>query len=150
MREGGPFTANEETLPMRNMRDANAMAMALLDLLLMENTSDFAGTPLESPMDDGMFRHFRPIFRGTLIANVNTGAERGNRLIEQGLADMVAFGRPYMANPDLVERFATGAPLAEIDWSTVYASGLQGYSDYPAIRLSNVERRFDLRTTHRD
>jgi N-ethylmaleimide reductase len=150
MHEGGPFTANEETLPMAKYARRERNDYGLLDLLLMGNTSDFAGTPLESPMDDGMFRHFRPIFRGMLIANVNTGAERGNRLIEQGLADMVAFGRPYIANPDMVERFATGAPLAEIDWSTVYASGLQGYSDYPAIRLSNVERRFDLRTTHRD
>ena len=74
----------------------------------------------------------RPIFRGTLIANVNMTAEQGNRLIADGLADMVAFGRPYIANPDLVERLATGAPLAEVDWETVYAS--HGHSDYPTIR----------------
>jgi N-ethylmaleimide reductase len=47
---------------------------------------------------------------------------------------MVAFARPYIANPDLVERLATGAPLAEIDWPTVYASGRRGYSDYPTLR----------------
>jgi N-ethylmaleimide reductase len=47
---------------------------------------------------------------------------------------MVAFGRPYIANPDLVERFATGSPLAEIDWPTVYASGGRGYADYPTFR----------------
>ena len=75
-----------------------------------------------------MFRHFRPIFRGRLIANVNMTAERGNRLITEGLADMVAFGRSY------IERLATGAPLAEIDWPTVYASGRRGYSDYPTFR----------------
>jgi N-ethylmaleimide reductase len=80
-----------------------------------------------------MFRHFRPIFRGTLIANVNMTAERGNRLIAEGLADMVAFARPYIANPDLVERLATGALLAEIDWPTVYDSGRRGYSDYPTL-----------------
>jgi 2,4-dienoyl-CoA reductase-like NADH-dependent reductase (Old Yellow Enzyme family) len=74
------------------------------------------------------------IFRGTLIANVNMTAERGNRLIAEGLADMVAFARPYIANPDLVERLATGAPLAEIDWPTVYDSGRRGYSDYPTLR----------------
>jgi N-ethylmaleimide reductase len=45
-------------------------------------------------------------------------ADRGNRLIDAGLADLVAFGRPYVANPDLVERLETGAPLAEIDWET--------------------------------
>ena len=67
-------------------------------------------TPL---MGDGMFRYFRPIFKGTLIVNVRTNAERGNRLIAEGLADLVAFGRPFIANPDLVERLGTGAPLAE-------------------------------------
>ena len=108
-------------------------------LLLMGNTTDFTGTPLEPLIGDGMFRHFRPIFRGILIANVNMTAERGNRLIAEGLADLVAFGRPYIANPDLVERLATGAPLAEIDWKTVYASGPRGYTDYPAMRRAAAE-----------
>ena len=62
-------------------------------------------------------------------------AERGNRLITEGLADLVAFGRPFIANPDLVDRLKTGAPLAEIDWTTVYGSGRKGYSDYPALQL---------------
>lgn len=75
----------------------------------MGNTTDFTGTALEPLMGDGMFDRFRPIFRGTLIANVKMDAERGNRLIEAGLADMVAFGRPYIANPDLVERLAARA-----------------------------------------
>jgi N-ethylmaleimide reductase len=61
-------------------------------------------------------------------------AEQGNRLIADGLADMVAFSRPYIANPDLVERLATGVLLAGVDWETVYASGPHGYSDYPTIR----------------
>ena len=68
-----------------------------------------------------------------LIANTEIDRERGNRLIEGGLVDMVAFGRPYIANPDLPERFATGALLAELDWKTVYASGPAGYTDYPGL-----------------
>ena len=48
--------------------------------------------------------------------------------------------RPYIANPDLPERFASGAPLAELDWNTVYASGPAGYTDYPALEASPVER----------
>jgi N-ethylmaleimide reductase len=42
----------------------------------------------------------------------------------------VAFGRPYIANPDLVQRFAENAPLVEVDCDTVYGSGSRGYSDY--------------------
>jgi N-ethylmaleimide reductase len=61
--------------------------------------------------------------------------ERGNRLIGEGLADLIAFGRPFIANPDLVERFLQNAPLAEIEWETVYASGARGYSDYPTYQL---------------
>ena len=60
-------------------------------------------------------------------------AARGTRLIEEGVADMVAFGRPYIANPDLVERIATGAPLAQVDWDSVYAAGPHGYCDYPKL-----------------
>jgi N-ethylmaleimide reductase len=138
MHEGGPFAANEDTLPMAEYAIRELNGYGLSHLLLMGNTTDFTGTPVEHLMGDAMFRHFRPIFRGTLIANVEMDAERGNRLVEQGLADMVAFGRPYIANPDLVERLATGAPLAVIDWSTVYASGPQGYSDYPAIHMAKI------------
>jgi N-ethylmaleimide reductase len=133
MHEGGNFAAHEETLPMAEYAVRELNGYGLSHLLLMGNTTDFTGTPLEPLMGDGMFRHFRPIFQGTLIANVNMDRERGNCLIEEGLADMVAFGRPYIANPDLVERLRTGAPLAEVDWETVYASGPQGYSDYPAL-----------------
>ena len=131
MHEGGAFEAHEETLPTVEYAVRELSGYGLSHLLLMGNMTDFSGTPLEPLMGDGMFRHFRPIFRGTLIANVNMDAERGNRLIKEGLADLVAFGRPYIANPDLVERLATGVPLAEVDWETVYAAGPRGYSDYP-------------------
>ena len=134
MHETGPFAANDETLPMAEYAIRELSGYDLSHLLMMGNTTDFTGTPLEPLMGDGMFRHFRPIFHGTLIANVDMTAERGDRLIADGVADLIAFGRPYIANPDLVERLATGAPLAEIDWDTVYASGRRGYADYPTIQ----------------
>jgi N-ethylmaleimide reductase len=134
MHEGGPFAANEDTLPITEFAVRKLNDYALAHLLLMGNTTDFTGTPLSALADDGMFHHFRPLYQGTLIANVNMDRERGNRLIAAGLADLVAFGRPYIANPDLVERFARGLPLAEINWDTVYTSGPGGYSDYPAAR----------------
>jgi len=134
MHETGPFAANDETLPMAEYAIRELGGYGLSHLLMMGNTTDFTGTKLETLMGDGMFRHFRPIFRGTLIANADMTAERGNRLIADGVADLVAFGRPYIANPDLVERLAAGAPLAETDWGTVYASGRRGYADYPTLQ----------------
>lgn len=134
MHEGGAFAANEDTLPtfeyvIRRLNDYN-----LSHLLMMGASTDFSGSPLASLAGDGMFRHFRAIYSGTLIANVGMSQERGNRLIAEGVADLVAFGRPYINNPDLVDRFAAGAPLAtDIRWDTVYASGPEGYIDYPVM-----------------
>ena len=69
-----------------------------------------------------------------------TGASRGiGAAIAEPLADLVAFGRPCITNPDLVERFATGPPLAEVGWETVYGAGPRGYSDYRAIRRAAGE-----------
>ncbi len=134
MHEGGPMAANDETLPMAEYAVRELNGYGLSHLLLMGATTDFRGTPLEPLMGDGMFRHFRPIFKGTLIANVQMDAERGSRLIADGLVDLVAFGRSFIANPDLVERMRVGAPLAEVDWSTVYAIGPEGYSDYEVLQ----------------
>ena len=136
MHEGGAFAANDETLPITEYAIGKLNAYNLSHLLLVGNPTDFSGTPLEKLAGDGMFRHFRPVYKGTLIVNVNMNRERGNRLIAEGLADLIAFGRPYIANPDLVHRFAAGAPLAEVDWETVYASGPGGYSDYPIYQAS--------------
>jgi N-ethylmaleimide reductase len=80
MHETGPFAANDETLPMAEYAIRELDGYGLSHLLIMGNTTDFTGTPLESLMGDGMFRHFRPIFRGTLIANTGMDAERANSL----------------------------------------------------------------------
>jgi N-ethylmaleimide reductase len=139
MHEGGAFAANDETLPITEYAIRNLSTYNLSHLLLMGNSTDFSGTPLEKLAGDGMFRHFRPRYKGTLIANVNMDRERGNRLIAEGLADLIAFGRPYIANPDLVRRFSDSAPLAGVDWDTVYASGSHGYSDYPPTNYLNQQ-----------
>jgi N-ethylmaleimide reductase len=133
MNLSGPFAANADTLPdieyvIKRLNDYD-----LAHLLLMGATTDFTGSPLEELAGDGMFQHFRPLYQGHLIANVEMTQERGNRLIEAGLADSIAFGRPYIANPDLPNRFLTGAQLNEVSWPTVYASGPKGYTDYPIL-----------------
>jgi N-ethylmaleimide reductase len=134
MNISGPFVANKDTLPGMEYVVQKLNDYDLAHLLLMGATTDFTGTPLAQLAGDGMFQHFRPLYHGHLIANVDMTQERGNRLIEAGFADSVAFGRPFIANPDLPERFLIGAPLSEVSWPTVYASGPKGYIDYPVTQ----------------
>jgi len=106
----------------------------LSHLLLMGAMAGLSATPLAALAGDGMFRHFRNLYRGNIIANVDIDRERANRLIDAGLVDMVAFGRPFIANPDLPARFALDAPLAEIDWPKVYGPTSDGFTDYPTLQ----------------
>ena len=129
----GPFAANADTLPDMEYVITRLNDYNLAHLLLMGATADFTGSPLKQLAGDGMFQHFRRLFQGHLIANVEMTQERGNRLIKTGLADSIAFGRPYIANPDLPMRFLRGAKLNEVNWPTVYASGPKGYTDYPPL-----------------
>jgi len=84
-------------------------------------------------------RHFRPRCRLTMVINCGFRAESGKRVIEEGLADAVAFGKPFIANPDLVERIAADAPWNRWNQDTFYTAGPAGYTDYPAM-----EERGDL------
>ena len=79
------------------------------------------------------FRALRRAFRGAYIANNGYNREMAIEAVESGAADLIAFGRPYIANPDLVERLRAGAPLAEIDRATLYGGSEHGYTDYPAM-----------------
>lgn len=78
-------------------------------------------------------QQLRSYFAGTLIVCGNYQQSTAQQILDQGLADAVAFGRPFIANPDLPERFALGAALAEPDQSTFYGGGQQGYTDYPFV-----------------
>ena len=81
-----------------------------------------------------MFSHFRPRYRGTLMSNVGMTRERGNQLIADGLADLVAFGETFIANPDLPARFAALAPIQRSDRTLHYTSGPHGYTDNPSYQ----------------
>jgi N-ethylmaleimide reductase len=74
----------------------------------------------------------RAAFSGPVIANGGYDGATADAAIEAGAADLVSFGRPFIANPDLVERLAENVPLAEPDPKTFYGGGARGYTDYPA------------------
>lgn len=72
-------------------------------------------------------------FGGAYIANDKFTRETGNQVLAAGEADAVAFGVPFIANPDLPERLRRNAPLNPPDQSTFYAPGPKGYTDYPFL-----------------
>jgi N-ethylmaleimide reductase len=74
----------------------------------------------------------RERFKGAIILSGGYTKERAENELQGGLADLIAFGRPFINNPDLVERFVHGWPLAkELDMKTFYTPGEKGYTDYP-------------------
>jgi N-ethylmaleimide reductase len=131
--ETGAFVSGDETLPTFEYVFARLNDYDLSHVLLMGQMADLSGTPIAHLSGDGMFHHFRKVYRGTIIANVDIDQDRANRLIGDGLVDLVAFGRPFIANPDLVARFETHAPLATVDQATVYGETSHGYTDYPSL-----------------
>ncbi len=85
---------------------------------------------------DGTVRatpHIRDAFDGTLIVNGGYDAATAEAAIARGEADLVAFGVPFIANPDLPLRYRKGAPLNTPDAATFYAGEEKGYIDYPAL-----------------
>lgn len=75
----------------------------------------------------------RSNYKGVLIANAGLSVEQAQAMVADGRADMVAFGRSYVANPDLVARIAQGGPYNEPDPQSFYGGAETGYTDYPAL-----------------
>jgi len=83
---------------------------------------------------EGFLKGFRKAYGGTLVLAGNYTRESAAADLDDGIADLVAFGRSFISNPDLVERLRNGWPLAEGDSATFYGGGEAGYTDYPAYR----------------
>ncbi len=127
--------------------DTGAIYPALLDAL--------AGTGLAylhvvfADPDQPLFRQIRRSWPGSLIANpalpwpgplpADGGRRQGEQLLAAG-ADLIALGRAFLANPDLVERLRTGAPLNPLRDNLMYVGGQEGYTDYPVL---STERHQD-------
>ncbi len=85
---------------------------------------------------DSIGPKIKAAFGGVLIANEQFTQESAEQVIARGDADAVAFGKAFIANPDLVERFRQNAPLNPPDMATFYQGGNQGYIDYPALDVA--------------
>jgi N-ethylmaleimide reductase len=91
---------------------------------------DTSGIPVP-PFDYGQIKG---LFGGRVIANNGFDKMRANKAIADGRADLVAFGKPFIANPDLVMRLLLDAPLLEVNRDTLYGGTEEGYTDYPVLR----------------
>jgi N-ethylmaleimide reductase len=96
----------------------------------------------EAYKDDGEVvsatKHLKSLFKGTVITAQGYDYETGNAVIARGDADLVAFDKLFIANPDLPLRFATGAALNPPDPASFYGGDERGYIDYPALELGTA------------
>ncbi len=124
---GYPYTADEDTLA---DHDRLVAALGSRPLGYLHLRGPLPAARGAAPDTDAVAR-YRKLFDGPLIANHGFDRASGNAVVEAGLADAVSFGRLFIANPDLVSRFALGHPTAAGDRATHYTGGARGYTDYP-------------------
>jgi len=93
---------------------------------------------LQSAPEPNYFKMLRPLFDGPFAAAGGFTKDSGNTMLASGGADFIVYGKLFLANPDLVLRFAEGLPMNEWETSTFYAGGAKGYVDYPTAKASTV------------
>ena len=104
-------------------------AVGLLYVHLVDHSS--MGAP---SVPESMKQTFRNLFTRTLILSGGYDSERAESDLAAGKCDLIAVGRPFLANPDLVTRWKIGAPVNAPDMDTFYTPGAKGYTDYPVLK----------------
>lgn len=97
---------------------------------------------VNAPIPEKTFEAIRDNFSGTIILANGLTPETGEEALHKGFADLVAFGRSFLSNPDFVERIKTNKALNPVDFSTLYTPGAKGYTDYPALKLSTQLKNY--------
>jgi len=107
-----------------------------LNLVYLHVVEGATGGPRDvAPFD---YASLRKRFKGAYMANNGYDLALANQMLSSGAADLIAFGKPFISNPDLVERLKTGAPLNEWDKNTFYGGGARGYTDYPTLKAAQA------------
>lgn len=84
-------------------------------------------------------KQIRAIFQNTLIISGGYNFDRAESDLKSGLGDLVAFGKPFINNPDLVDRFRNNWPLSDnLDFKLFYTPGEKGYTDYPKYKKVSI------------
>ncbi|CAI8979029.1 MULTISPECIES: alkene reductase [Pseudomonas] len=108
-----------------------------LDIVYLHVVEGATGGPRDvAPFDFGALRQR---FKKTYIANNGYDLDLATSRLAEDKADLIAFGRPFIGNPDLVERLRTGSPLSAFNPATLYGGGATGYIDYPTLAESSTQ-----------
>ncbi|KPC33201.1 NADHflavin oxidoreductase/NADH oxidase family protein [Pseudomonas syringae pv. cilantro] len=108
-----------------------AEQLSALGIVFLHVVEGATGGPRDvAPFD---YDALRQRFKQTYLANNGYDLELATARINANKADLVAFGRPFISNPDLIERLKTGASLAPLDQATLYGGGAEGYTDYTTL-----------------
>ncbi|QTE39796.1 alkene reductase [Mucilaginibacter gossypii] len=121
---------DEETIAVHDYIVAKLNEYSLAYLHLTEPFTDVSGNPWGI---EEVAKRYRPLYDGTIIINRGFNKTTASQVLNDSDADLVSFGVPFIANPDLVERFKADAPLNQPDQSTFYTPGEKGYTDYPVM-----------------
>jgi N-ethylmaleimide reductase len=130
--------------PSNDISDSNPQALfdyivdhlSALKLVYLHVVEGATGGPRDiAPFD---YQSLRDRFKGAYIANNGYDFELANKVLSANEADLIAFGKLFIANPDLVERFKRGTPLNTPDKATFYGGGAKGYTDYPALESADA------------
>lgn len=113
-------------------RQLDATGLAYLHLV----EADWADAP---QIPDAFRTALRQAYQGRVIVAGGYDAARASQVLSDGFADLVAFGRPFIANPDLPRRLAEGLPLAAFDAKALFGGDARGYSDYAAYEATAVD-----------
>lgn len=113
-------------------RQLDATGLAYLHLV----EADWADAP---QIPDAFRTALRQAYQGRVIVAGGYDAARASQVLSDGFADLVAFGRPFIANPDLPRRLRDGLPLAAFDPKALFGGSAQGYSDYPPYEAAAAD-----------
>ncbi len=130
--------------PANDITDSNPQALfdyivdqlSALKLTYLHVVEGATGGPRDiAPFD---YASLRKRFKQAYVANNGYDFALAEKVLEAGAADLIAFGKPFISNPDLVERLKAGSPLNEWDKATFYGGGAKGYTDYPTLKATEA------------
>ncbi len=125
------FNSMSDSNPMKTFTKAaallNALPLAYLHMMEPYGEHMLAGDSSLPRITEKV----RTIYNGVLVVNGGLSKELGEKLLQEHVADLFCYGMPYIANPDLVNRFQKNIPLAQVDQATIYGGDAKGYTDYP-------------------